>query len=621
MNHQERNVSKQRRKSIKEDIKFGSTQGWGLHNLHPAILHALQTQKWLEPTLIQQAALPILIKGGDAMIHARTGSGKTAAFIIPLLQRCMAQRMNARSLAYSESEASCAFQFVIVVPTTELVLQTIRVLQKLCCHLPHYLNTSRDFGASSNDVRTSAPNLTSDAIQILEISTTGVASLFSPGRQYDFVVSTPAVLHSYLRKEPSCVRAFRKASYVVLDEADAITSLGSMKALRQYYPVACHTVLVCASMSPATIRIKKLYLRKPFLVSLEEEDPTETLSTQPSNKEESAANLTNTDSTVVEQHGHVEEYYIPATTMEDRLVWLYAILRNLASHRQPQKVLIFVRTTAVAYRTKLFLEGFRIQSFVLHGTVPVECREHILQIFNHSPSGQLIVVDQDVHEERMGESLPGSPSPSLTLHRGIDFVNVSHVVMLDTTISTEPRALLAYTHRLGRTGRAGRHGVSLLFLAENEVESCLPRYSEEALRRGTSPLVPYPCVGPADVTPLRYRCEDVLARITRKRVRQALVQDVALEILNCDKLRTHLRSNTQDEETLRHIAEPIAEVTRGSQSLGCVPTYLNARGKFSETIPVLPAVGDATSTGLKAKRKKRSSVGKDPIELVRRKFK
>ncbi|HEY1089793.1 MAG TPA: DEAD/DEAH box helicase, partial [Burkholderiaceae bacterium] len=107
--------------------------------LAPALLHAVREQGYHAPTAIQQAAIPAILRGADVLGLAQTGSGKTAAFALPLLQRLTA----APSAGQREPRA------LILAPTRELAQQTAEVLREFARHVPQRLKIARAFGGVS----------------------------------------------------------------------------------------------------------------------------------------------------------------------------------------------------------------------------------------------------------------------------------------------------------------------------------------------------------------------------------------------------------------------------------------------------------------------------------------
>src|SRR4051812_17484502 len=106
--------------------------------LSPALLHAIGEQGYSEPTEIQSRAIPLILQGGDVVGRAQTGSGKTAAFALPLLQRLGAAGDSPRPV-----------RALILVPTRELAMQVGEFVRELARHLPRPVKTAVVFGGVS----------------------------------------------------------------------------------------------------------------------------------------------------------------------------------------------------------------------------------------------------------------------------------------------------------------------------------------------------------------------------------------------------------------------------------------------------------------------------------------
>jgi ATP-dependent RNA helicase DDX56/DBP9 len=168
--------------------------------------------------------------------------------------------------------------------------------------------------------------------------------------------------------------------------------------------------------------------------------------------------------------------------------------------------------------------------------------------------------------------------------RGVDFVDVACVLNFDL-----PTSARAYTHRVGRTARAGRSGMALSFIVpadefgKNRVvgnvestkrdEKVFARIESEQGARG-SKIVAYK-FDMNQVNSFRYRMEDALRSVTRAAVKEARVKELKAEILNSDRLKAHFEDNPLDLEYLRH--DKALHPTRVQPHMKHVPKYLMPR--------------------------------------------
>ena len=300
------------------------------------------------------------------------------------------------------------------------------------------------------------------------------------------------------------------------------------------------------------------------------------------------------------------------------------------------KCIIFVADIDRCYRLKLFFEQFGIKSCVLNPELPVNSRVHVVEEFNKNVYE--IIIASDDHEalgsrqERQSKEpradddqpmLPHDnnnaidggdlPSPTLgdgivlndaasadaaladmpkrlrkkdkksqeySISRGIDFQNVACVLNFDLPTSTK-----SYTHRIGRTARAGKTGMALSFVVPGEhyhkhkpTTLASARYDEEILekimrlqqKKGKEVKDYY--FDMKQVESFRYRMNDALRAVTRIAIREARTRELRQELLKSEKLKRHFEENPEDTHHLRHDGE--LRAARIQPHLRHVPEYL-----------------------------------------------
>lgn len=315
------------------------------------------------------------------------------------------------------------------------------------------------------------------------------------------------------------------------------------------------------------------------------------------------------------------------------------------------KCIIFVSEIDRCYRLKLFLEQFGIRSCVLNSELPVNSRIHVVQEFNKNVYEIIIATDEhevvgkrvkraksktspadnvdsstvplssnqgsigheeehdlleqeaqgEVEEEAAAAAEPatkrrkGAPkAKEYGISRGIDFKNVACVLNFDLPTSSK-----SYTHRIGRTARAGNSGTALSFVIPTELyrkhksttvpsaaddEAVLAQIMKHQRRKrkdGQEAIQPYH-FDMSQVEPFRYRMTDALGAVTRIAVSEARTREIRRELINSEKLKRYFEENPAD---LRHLQRHDAEshAVRVQPHLKHVPDYLMPAGSGTGT--------------------------------------
>ncbi|WFD35727.1 RNA helicase [Malassezia cuniculi] len=374
----------------------------------------------------------------------------------------------------------------------------------------------------------------SDAVQKLVLS-----------EKPDVVIATPSRALACLQ---SGDLALDKLETLVLDEADLILSYGHADALRSilsggFLPRVHQTLLMSATLSDDVAAIEGMALRNPAVLRLEND---------------------------MSLAGELSQFFV-YTSEEDKFLLTYVILKLRLIRG---KCLIFVNDIDRCYRVKLFLEQFGLRTCVLNEELPVNSRFHIVQEFNKGRYDYIIATDGDADGE-------------YGVARGVDFVNVACVINFDL-----PTSVRAYTHRIGRTARAGNTGTALSYVVPKEefgrkkVLSCPTcRNDEDVWGKIVVDQQRTGAVGAQGATPwrydtaqvdaFRYRMEDALRAVTRAAIKEARIQEIKTEILNSKALKAHFEENPRDLEYLRH--DKVMHPTRIQQHMRHVPNYLRPR--------------------------------------------
>ena len=341
--------------------------------LAEALLRAVDEIGYETPTPIQSEAIPPLLAGRDLLGQAQTGTGKTAAFALPLLSR----------LDLSRREP----QVLVLTPTRELAIQVAEAMQTYARHLPGF-HVLPIYGGQSM-----------------------VLQLRPLARGVHVVVGTPGRVLDHLRR--GTLRLAGIAS-VVLDEADEMLRMGfidDVVSILDQAPPTRQVALFSATMPSAISRIARSHLREPAEIRI--------------------ASKTATVAAVNQRYWQVTGVHK-----------LDALTRMLEVE-DFDGMLVFVRTRVQTVELAERLEARGYASAAINGEMPQAQRERTVDRFKKGFVDILVATD--------------------VAARGLDVERVSHVLNYDIPYDPE-----AYVHRIGRTGRAGRGGEAILFVAPRE---------------------------------------------------------------------------------------------------------------------------------------------------------
>uniref|UniRef100_A0A182NZN1 RNA helicase n=1 Tax=Anopheles epiroticus TaxID=199890 RepID=A0A182NZN1_9DIPT len=486
--------------------------------LDDRLLRDIARLGWLSPTLVQEKAIPFLLEGKDVLIRARTGSGKTAAFAIPIIQNV---------LRYKTETAVRETSVIVMAPSQDLCHQIAKVFANLTYSCGPIIRIA---DLSSKEEKATHRHLLAD--------------------RPDIVVATPARLRVVLADGTLNVRESLRC--VTIDEADLMFTFGFEKDLKdvlKQFPPVHQSVLCSATLEDDVVKMKKMVLHNPVILKLEE--PQLAVGTQ------------------------LTHYQIQAEEM-DKAAILYTVLKLKLIQG---KCIIFVKSVDRCYRLKLFLEQFGIRSCILNSELPIKIRCHTVNQFNQGIYDTIIASDELMAENPALVKKKNDKKPSTkqllqqteaesSVSRGIDFQCVSCVVNFDF-----PADLNSYIHRAGRTARGKNNGSVLSFVGVDEMES--KTRVEEFLQTLASDVefkMKDFNFNFDEVEAFRYRAKDAWRAITKISIREARVKELKMEIFNSEKLKSFFEENPRDLLTLRH-DRPLHTV-HVQEHMGDVPEYL-----------------------------------------------
>ncbi|XP_046431785.1 probable ATP-dependent RNA helicase DDX56 isoform X1 [Neodiprion fabricii] len=545
--------------------------------LDDRILKAVAKLGWLEPTLIQEKTIPLLLDGKDVLVRARTGSGKTAAFVIPIIQKILSGK---------QTQMRQEIKALILAPSKELCKQIHQVVSDLT-------------------------NKCSREVKSVDISSPLELNAQKPllAEKPDIVIATPGRLLQHLKANNVSVK--KTLETLVIDEADLVFSFGyedDVKSVLAYLPTVYQAVLASATLSEDVLSLKALVLHNPAILKLEEPPlaPPSQLA-----------------------------HYTLAAEENDKAAILYALLKL---HLVRGKTIIFVNTVDRCYKLKLFLEQFGIPTCVLNSELPASARCRAVTYFNSGTYDIIIASDEKALEEvnlishlgcctdfgipnyctifTMFQPLMVKDKKSKRrkdnesgVARGIDFQFVSNVINFDF-----PLDVTSYIHRAGRTARGKNQGTALSFVAMrersllDEVDTQLKEgYNRENIFKTYQFKLD-------EVEGFRYRAKDAWKAVTRIAVREARLKEIKQEVLNCEKLKGYFEENPKDLKSLRQ--DKALHTVRQQPHLKDVPEYI-----VPQTLKRIAGIGkrkrkfdrEAAATGSSASKSKHLARASNPL--------
>lgn len=349
--------------------------------LAPSLAHAAASQGLIAPTPVQSQAIPAILNGHDLRACAPTGSGKTAAYVLPLLQQWLfsdaAQRQGSRST-----------QALVLVPTRELAAQ----VAELIYHVGEAMGRRPKVAVLTGGVSINP--------QLMALRGGADMVIATPGRLLDVVAHSQLKLHTI--------------DTLVMDEADRLMDLGFAEELEQVLALlpaktARQTLLLSATFGPAVQTLVGQLLREGH-TSVEVE------------------NTHQQDATIAQR-----AIYVDAARRT-------SLLHELITQYPEQRILVFVASRYSAEHVANKLYARKIYATAFHGELSQGAREKVLQEFKNHQWQVLITTDLAA--------------------RGIHIDALPVVVNYDL-----PRSADDYTHRIGRTGRAGLSGTAISFVS------------------------------------------------------------------------------------------------------------------------------------------------------------
>ncbi len=307
-----------------------SADGFGVLGLHQALVSAATALGYEEPTAIQREAIPPLLQGRDVLGQAATGTGKTAAFALPMLHRIG---------EVAVKEGPRPVRGLILVPTRELAMQVAEAVHKYGRLLG--INVLPIYGGQSMQ-------------QQLRALRRGV----------DVVIATPGRALDHIRRGTLGLNA---VDFLVLDEADEMLDLGfteELEAIVAEVPAERQTALFSATVAPRIRTIAKRYLRDPALVTIASQTPAPG-----------------------------KAFAIREVAYAVQRAHKAAALGRVIDMEAPTSAIIFCRTRMEVDELTETLGAHGYQAEAIHGGLSQEQRDRVLRRFREGTSEILVATD------------------------------------------------------------------------------------------------------------------------------------------------------------------------------------------------------------------------------------
>jgi len=628
----EHDVPEEVTEASQEEVKPVTTKAtadFASLGLDPRLLQAVTKEKFSAPTPVQAQAIPLALAGKDILgmsdqrctayhrnttnsneARAKTGSGKTAAYVLPILQSILKRKADSRSTQ--------SISALILVPTKELASQVTKTIASFSAFCAQQIRTENLTRKEDDKVQRA---------RLVDVP--------------DIIVATPSRANTLVN---ASVLELDELLHLVIDEADLVLSYGhdeDLQSLSKAIPQGVQTILMSATLRTEVEDLKKLFCQDPAILELDQKED---------------------DNTKLNQ-------YVVKCAEEEKFLLIYAIF---VLKLVKGKCIIFVADTDRCYRLKLFLEQFAIKSCVLNSELPVNSRIHVVEEYNRGVYDIIIASDEnevvgseegsgkrrkkakevdDDDDEDAAADEEDKPEDAATgtktepakkkrkrsrqdaeygVSRGIDFKNVACVVNFDL-----PTTSKSYTHRIGRTARAGKTGMALSFVIPQTLyrkhkpttvpttandEEVLDRITKHQEKKGHA-VQPYD-FDMKRLDGFRYRMTDALRSVTKIAVREARAKELRQELLKSEKLKRHFEENPEELRHLRHDQE--SHAVRVQPHLKHVPEYLVPGGKAAAT-PGMVGFGKLSENRIRRARMQNRLKGKgkgrktnarrDPLKL------
>ncbi len=343
--------------------------GFSKLNINPKLLEGIKHMGFTSPTPIQEKCIPEIKAGRDLVGQSLTGSGKTAAFGLPILEKIV---------------PGAGVQALVLTPTRELCHQVRDHLEQMSKFMP--INITSIFGG------------------------VGYYQQIEELKYAEIIVATPGRLLDLIDRRNVNLKNIK---FVVLDEADKMFEMGfeeDVDKILRTTPNTRQTIMFSATMPKAAQNIIKRYLKNPALV---------------------------------QEKLQVDKSLLKQVFYSVRKDEKFSLLVHLLKEKTPGPAIVFCGTKREVDKVAQNLKREKIHAMPVHGDLRQGRRQFAVNSFKEGKTDVLVATD--------------------VAARGLDIKDVTHVYNYDV-----PRTPEEYTHRIGRTARAGKKGDAVTFLSERD---------------------------------------------------------------------------------------------------------------------------------------------------------
>jgi ATP-dependent RNA helicase DeaD len=382
----------------KENKRMKTFNDFGLSE---TMIRSISNMGFEEATPIQEQAIPAALEGKDLIGQAHTGTGKTAAFGVPLIEKL--------DISFPH------IQGIVVAPTRELAVQVAEELNKIGQYKG--VRTIPIYGGQ--DI--------TRQIRALQ-------------KRPQIIAGTPGRLLDHIRRKTIRLNEIK---VVILDEADEMLNMGfieDIEAILKEIPSERQTMLFSATMPAPIQALARRFMKDPLMISVKSKEVT----------------VPNT-----------EQYYVEVEEKQK-----FDVLCRMLDIQSPELAIVFGRTKRRVDELYEALNKRGYSAEGIHGDLTQAKRDSVMRQFKQGGVDVLVATD--------------------VAARGLDISGVTHVYNFD--IPQDPEG---YVHRVGRTGRAGKSGLAVTFVAPREFNQLrtIERLTKRKIMRQTIPTIKEAIVG------------------------------------------------------------------------------------------------------------------------------
>ena len=388
--------------------------------LNEQILAGVATLGFNEPTPVQAAAIPAVLAGKDVVASAQTGTGKTAAFMLPTLQRIAVEKPGGTEKPDAKEPNASAKPNAAAGRNASAKRNAKRGdtkrggVKRNAYPRALIITPTRELAAQIDDVAKSVCESTGQQAVIVTGGARYKHQITALQKGCDVLVATPGRLIDLLDKKHT---SLENIQVLVLDEADRMLDMGfwpSVHRIMEQLPKAHQTLLFSATLPASITSTIDALLKDPERIEIARTGQT---------------------AATIEQH-------LCSVTQGQKPQLLKALIDSFDP--APERVLVFCRTKSRVDSIYKNLKAAGLKVDVMHADRPQKARARALERFRSGAIQVLVATD--------------------VMSRGIDIQGIDAVINFDVPLDPED-----YVHRIGRTGRAGAAGQAYTFMGPDEV--------------------------------------------------------------------------------------------------------------------------------------------------------